>query len=459
MSTNHNRIKVADLEVNQPDKILTTNSKGELDFTDIKNIKAESYNGLDYTQEGKALDARQGKALKDSLDNLNSNLNEKENTSNKVQDIEINKNSSTAFPSIKSIYDWSKGLFKTWILGIENFSSTAYTLNAENINKRTVFSSSSPVTITIPNDSAISLPIGTKKEFTQKGTGLVTIIGSGINFVTNTSLSMLQGETIILTKINSNEWTIEGRNSIGILPNVSNEFTEVQKFNKGIFLVDDESSSPSRKKLIARSNPNNQINTNPTEFDFVASGRHESPGWFGLFNFIHKNGSFEVLGAKFSLDFNTNIPIATFYGKVNILNDLTIAGAFVSSYVRLARNNDFILDGGTYNGTTYSIKTSITSPKRIAEYRVMAGGGPGWHSVHRFIVKSNNDATERSALEIESQDNGVCKINTNGILKITQLDLSSLGVYENDNVANQEGVPIGYGYINSITGTLQRRLV
>jgi hypothetical protein len=59
MSTNHNRIKVADLEKNQPNKILSTNSTGELEFSDINN-------SLDCTLAGKALDARQGKMLQDS---------------------------------------------------------------------------------------------------------------------------------------------------------------------------------------------------------------------------------------------------------------------------------------------------------------------------------------------------------------------------------------------------------
>lgn len=35
MNTNYNRIKVADLETNEPDKILKTNTNGELEFSDI----------------------------------------------------------------------------------------------------------------------------------------------------------------------------------------------------------------------------------------------------------------------------------------------------------------------------------------------------------------------------------------------------------------------------------------
>lgn len=70
MSTNHNRIKVADLETNEPNKILKTNVKGELEFSDANNLQIETYNKLDCTEENKALDARQGKVLKDMIDNI-----------------------------------------------------------------------------------------------------------------------------------------------------------------------------------------------------------------------------------------------------------------------------------------------------------------------------------------------------------------------------------------------------
>ncbi|MCV9931752.1 tail fiber domain-containing protein [Flavobacterium sp. LS1R47] len=77
MSTNHNRIRVADLETNQQNKILTTNSAGELEFTDINTIQVDNYNALDYNSEGKALDARQGKVLKDLTDNKVDKVNGK----------------------------------------------------------------------------------------------------------------------------------------------------------------------------------------------------------------------------------------------------------------------------------------------------------------------------------------------------------------------------------------------
>lgn len=59
MSTDHNRIKVADLEKGAQNQILVANTNGELEFSDINN-------DLDCTVPGKVLDARQGKVLQDS---------------------------------------------------------------------------------------------------------------------------------------------------------------------------------------------------------------------------------------------------------------------------------------------------------------------------------------------------------------------------------------------------------
>ncbi|MCM0665989.1 hypothetical protein [Flavobacterium tyrosinilyticum] len=45
MDTNYNRIKVADLETNQPNKTLVTNEKGELTFNDISEKTFKTING------------------------------------------------------------------------------------------------------------------------------------------------------------------------------------------------------------------------------------------------------------------------------------------------------------------------------------------------------------------------------------------------------------------------------
>lgn len=81
MNTNHNRIKVADLETNQDNKILTTNNKGELEFSDISNILI---NDLTTGGTTKALTAEMGKSL-------HSNKVEKVNGKSLLSDIEITR--------------------------------------------------------------------------------------------------------------------------------------------------------------------------------------------------------------------------------------------------------------------------------------------------------------------------------------------------------------------------------
>ncbi|WP_158728211.1 hypothetical protein [Flavobacterium sp. I-STPA6A] len=196
MSINHNRIKVADLEKNQPNKILTTNTSGELEFSEINDIKIDSYNALDYTIAGKALDARQGKILKDLVDNINILLtsdnvnldtvqelvnaiktvqtslstilvndlstggttkaltaemgkslkalidaltNSKLDIANISQDIETEKVSTTKVASVKQLYDWSASLFQTWVLGINRILGVTYTVGLNDYKTKNIF--------------------------------------------------------------------------------------------------------------------------------------------------------------------------------------------------------------------------------------------------------------------------------------------------------------------------------
>lgn len=122
MSTNHNRIKVADLETNQHNKILITNLNGELEFSDISNLQTENYNELDCSTEGKALDARQGKVLKEMIDNKTVNLAsdaETQITNSVTEDNKVVSRSKlfnwwnwvvAQTQIIKAVWNFSKGL-------------------------------------------------------------------------------------------------------------------------------------------------------------------------------------------------------------------------------------------------------------------------------------------------------------------------------------------------------------
>ncbi|MFD2943462.1 hypothetical protein [Flavobacterium notoginsengisoli] len=139
MSTNHNRIKVADLETNQRNKILKTNQNGELEFSDVSDLQTENYNGLDYTEEGKALDARQGKVLKDMIENKIVNLATDEETQISTPVEEDNKVISRS-----KLFNWWE-----WIKS-----------NAINLNNSLTLSPGTTETapLTIPNGNLTSYP-------------------------------------------------------------------------------------------------------------------------------------------------------------------------------------------------------------------------------------------------------------------------------------------------------------
>jgi hypothetical protein len=126
------------------------------------------------------------------------------------QDIETDKASTTKVSSVKQLYDWAVAKFMSLYIGIESTSAITYTFNLANIFKRTVFTGSNPVALTIPTNATVAVPIGTKKEVTQQGSGIVTASGAGITFVNNIPLAFMQGETKVFTKIDTDTWTVEG---------------------------------------------------------------------------------------------------------------------------------------------------------------------------------------------------------------------------------------------------------
>lgn len=134
----------------------------------------------------------------------------KEDSSNKSQDIETDKASTTKFGSVKALYDWCVARFQKLLLNIETTDAIVYTLDYTNSAKRTVFTSANPIAVTIPTNSVTPIPVGARRELTAQGDGVVTIGGAGITFTTNLSLSMVKGETRILTKIATDTWTVEG---------------------------------------------------------------------------------------------------------------------------------------------------------------------------------------------------------------------------------------------------------
>jgi hypothetical protein len=222
MSIDHNRIKVADLEKNQPNKILTTKTNGELEFSNISDIKIDSYNALDYTVAGKALDARQGKVLKDSVDSLTGVVSNKqvalgftpENSANKIQDIEANKTLATTYPSSKGVYDWGNKTFQKKTTSIKVIDDLVVSRGGSKFyylqptDEKLIYSGTDKIYITIDKSILLDFPVGSKYEITTQGLGVIGILNLG-GFIGHSKKTISNASGKIMLTVIAEE-TIEG---------------------------------------------------------------------------------------------------------------------------------------------------------------------------------------------------------------------------------------------------------
>lgn len=96
--------------------------------------------------------------------------------------------------------------------GINNSSSTSYTLGVNDTGKAILFSSNDPVTVTIPNDSTYEFVIGQTIELVQMGSGTITVESEGDATLRYRlgSATFGQYSKIELLKIDTDEWLLSG---------------------------------------------------------------------------------------------------------------------------------------------------------------------------------------------------------------------------------------------------------
>jgi hypothetical protein len=111
-------------------------------------------------------------------------------------------------------------------------ATTTRTLLLTDANKGIVTTNASAVTITIPPNSTTPIPIGSKAEVFQRGTGVLTVIGAAtvvVNGVTTGSVNAAaQFSSLILWKIGTDEWLVEvdsGNQEYSELLNIPSTFT------------------------------------------------------------------------------------------------------------------------------------------------------------------------------------------------------------------------------------------
>jgi hypothetical protein len=92
-------------------------------------------------------------------------------------------------------------------------SATTYTLTLADARRRTQFTSSSNITVTIPNDSDLNFPIGTLITFNRKGTGELEVspdTGVSLRSASNYRRINVQHQTGELFKEGANQWILIG---------------------------------------------------------------------------------------------------------------------------------------------------------------------------------------------------------------------------------------------------------
>ena len=93
-----------------------------------------------------------------------------------------------------------------------NARTSSYTITLDDVNTIITINSSSATTLYIPANSAVPLPVGTKLDVIQLGTGQITVDGNGYDLSSSTGYmkTAYQHSVISLYKINANEWILGG---------------------------------------------------------------------------------------------------------------------------------------------------------------------------------------------------------------------------------------------------------
>lgn len=100
------------------------------------------------------------------------------------------------------------------IANVQNDATTARTLGAADINAHLVFSSASPVTVTVPANASVAFPVGSTIDMEQNGAGQVTVSGaSGVTVnkpSANSAATASRYSVIRLRKVAADAWTLFG---------------------------------------------------------------------------------------------------------------------------------------------------------------------------------------------------------------------------------------------------------
>jgi len=280
---------VADLETNQPNKILKTNQNGELEFSDSNNLQIENYNALDCTTEGQTLDARQGKVLKDMIDLKPVDL---------ASDTETQI--STAVSEDKKVVSRSK-LFNWW----QWVKSQTQTISgAWNFTNKVTFAAGTIATppLIIPKGTLTTTPIN----------GAIESDDAGIYYCLKGIRRNLITEYIITYyDINSLPVYIWGNGSIGKQTTITNIVSNQKLFNNGNLQKDVYEIS----LLAVQSRWHSEVTNAKIELQINISNSSQPSTWYTISSFEESVSNLPNGGIPFSVNHKSTIAVQVFRDK------------------------------------------------------------------------------------------------------------------------------------------------
>ena len=100
------------------------------------------------------------------------------------------------------------------IANVQNDGSVARTLGLADIHAHLVFSSGSPMSVTVPANAAVAFPVGSTVDVEQAGTGQVSLAGeAGVTLnkpASRTAATASQYAVLRLRKVALDTWTLFG---------------------------------------------------------------------------------------------------------------------------------------------------------------------------------------------------------------------------------------------------------
>jgi hypothetical protein len=260
---------------------------------------------------------------------LDEKINKKEDSINKVQNIEINKTSTTAFGSVKAFYDWCLGKFKKKLIDIKDITHLTEFIYGEQMyvplptDEKLFYNGTTDIRILLKEDinETVPIPVGTRFEVTSTGRGGIGVFMEDAYWTGDDQSKTAKLSTIILIKTAPNNWNIEFINSNMYIYEPSN-ITE----NLDFWHVN--------RRIVTK-------NDNPVTFNlYTNSNRQVQIG--SKIEYTQKGNGVITLVPLLGVSVVTNLPLSTVKGETRTLTKIgtdtwTLEGNMPISGTRVPR--------------------------------------------------------------------------------------------------------------------------